>query len=188
MAVMRAAAPGGRSSVATESYRLSAGRARAARSLATHAPRIIPARGAGSAPEVRDRAVPLLRELSPRTRGSTRTNRRAPASGADEAEPRPLRKEIHARRTCASSPRRAHGRRAVRHHREWRPIDRDARVGRWQRAEPVGYQEAGAFHSSLARADRRGKAEMDRLNPKGPVEWREQEEEEQFLHGGTPTR
>ena len=29
---------------------------------------------------------------------------------------------------------------------------------------------------------------MDRLNPKGPVEWREQEEEEQFLHGGTPTR
>lgn len=30
------------------------------------------------------------------------------------------------------------------------------------------------------------KAVMERLNPKGPDEWREQEEEERFLQGGAP--
>lgn len=32
------------------------------------------------------------------------------------------------------------------------------------------------------------KAEMERLNPKGPDEWREQEEEEQFLRGPASTK
>ena len=31
------------------------------------------------------------------------------------------------------------------------------------------------------------KADMERLNPKGPDEWREQQEEERFLEGGQPS-
>jgi mono/diheme cytochrome c family protein len=31
------------------------------------------------------------------------------------------------------------------------------------------------------------KAAMERMNPKGPEEWREQQEEEQFLEGGQPS-